>query len=53
MTKLIEFFGLIVMFTGGAAMDSPTIWVPIVMAFGGLGIFIGGCYLDDLKEGRS
>lgn len=51
MTKVIECIGLIIMFAGGGAMDSTSLWVPLIMAFAGLGIFLGGCYLDELKEG--
>lgn len=51
MTKVIEFLGLMIMFAGGGAMDSASLWVPLIMAFAGLGIFLGGCYLDELKEG--
>lgn len=50
MTRVIEFVGLMIMFAGGGAMDSTSLWVPLIMAFAGLGIYIGGYYLDELKN---
>ena len=51
MTKVIEFIGILLMLMGGGAIDSTSMMIPMIMAFAGLGIFVGGCYLEDLKEG--
>lgn len=51
MGKVIEFFGLLIMFAGGGAMGGDTPLLAMILAFAGLGIFLGGCYLDELKEG--
>ena len=47
LTKILISIGFILVMVGGAGMDSPSILLPVIMAFGGLGIMAAGRGLED------
>ena len=42
LARVIEGIGVCLLFLGVAAMDSPSVFAPLVMIFGGLGIALAG-----------
>lgn len=51
MGKVIEFFGLLIMFAGGGAMGGDTPLLAMILAFAGLGITVAGDAIRRTKEG--
>lgn len=45
--KAMQAIGITLVLVGGAGMDSASIVVPVIMAFGGLGIMAAGRGLED------
>lgn len=46
-SKALEAIGMTSMLVGGCSMDSPSIIIPMIMAFVGVGVMLTGMYLDE------
>lgn len=46
--KAIMGFGFFLLLCGAGGMDSQSVVAPMIMAFGGLAIFITGAYMEEL-----
>lgn len=46
--KIMEGVGFMSMMLGGAGMDNDSILLPLIMAFGGIGIMVAGCQIDEI-----
>ena len=44
---IFECVGFTIMMIGGASMDNPSIILPLIMTFGGLGILSIGWWIDE------
>lgn len=47
LAKVMESVGLIMLFIGGASMDSASLVIPIIMAFAGMAIAWGGVEIEE------
>lgn len=45
--KMMMFAGVIFFFLGASGMDSPSLFAPIMMIFGGMGLIYTGNKLDE------
>ena len=48
LTKILISIGFILIMVGGAGMDNPSILIPVIMAFGGLGIMAAGFGIQEI-----
>ena len=46
--KIMEGVGFMSMMLGGSGMDNDSILLPLIMAFGGIGIMAAGCQIDEI-----
>lgn len=47
LAKVSEAIGITMLFVGGAAMDSPSLIAPVVMAFTGIAIAFAGVAIEE------